>query len=561
MKRTLTLSFLLVAVAAFSQDCMTPQSQIDLTGNALRARILNAADFGWDLNEARYQPDFVTGANTPSTIFLGTLWFGGIDPAGNLKIAAGGYRNTSSTSSSFYSGPLDPATGTTMGATCANWDRFFRVTAAEINAFLNDLSDGTLSAAHTAVRSWPARGNPFFAGVTGFSLPNQFLAPFHDADGDGSYDPMKGDYPVVQLQGLAAFVPDEQIWTVVNDQGGGAGSVFPLQAEIHITHFTFSCPDKPLINNAMFTSHKIINRSSEQLDSFSVALYVDFDLGCYADDYLGSHPATNSFYTYNRSNTDLAPCGGVLSYGVNPPVQAVTFLNQSLDRFMPIYNASVGSPTPATTDPTNLVEYFRYLTGSWRDGLPLTGAGSGYNPVLPTPVATHAFPGNPNNANEWSMLSANQPGGDQRGLGAHQFGTFAPGQIVELHTAWTYHRGPGLTHLQNVTRMLDEVPHLPVLYVNNFADVCTSAVSTSNLTGGAKLTVWPNPATSAVHVRMAEAGSGVIRVLDQTGRLVTERQFSDTDTVRLETDVWPAGIYWVQLHDAYGVAVRKVVVQ
>lgn len=564
MKFVPTFFALFFAVAATAQPCSAPQAQIDLAGNALRARILNAADFGWDITNPSYHPDYVAGAVNPSTIFLGTVWYGGLDPAGNLKLAAGRYRNPLSSSSPFYTGPLNPATGTTSGGVCANWDRFFRVTAAEINAFLNDLGDGTLSGPHNAVRGWPGRGNPFFTGIHGFDLPDQNLAPFFDADGNGVYDPLKGDYPVVHLQGLDPFVPDEQIWTVVNDQGGGATNPSAtMQTEIHITYFAFNCPEKPLLDHAMFTSHKIINRSTETINPFLTGLYVDFDLGCHTDDYLGSHPATNTFYAYNRTNTDLfhGLCDGVPSYGNNPPVQAVTFLNRQLDRFMPIYNASEGTPHPATTDPGTIQEYYHYMNGSWRDGVPLTAGGSGYDSTLSNPETTHAFPGNPNIPGEWSMLGANQPGGDQRGLGVHNFGPFAPGQIVELTTAWSYHRGPGLTHLQNVALMLDEVPHLRVLYANNFADVCTSPVSTDEQALPLGLTIWPNPATDEIHLRLADSGSGSIQVFDAPGRLVEIHTFTNTDVMRLDTESWFAGAYMLHVRTERGMAIRKVVVR
>lgn len=565
MKLALMLFALLWAGAATAQPCTAPQAQIDLAANALRARILNAADFGWDLSDARFHPNYAAGTINPSTIFLGTIWCGGPDAAGNLHLAAGNYRTPGATTSGFYAGPLSATTGTTTGTHCANWDRFFRVTAAEIQAFLADLSDGTLSAPHNAVRGWPAHGNPFFAAVTGFDLPDQDLAPFFDADGDGLYDPMKGDYPVVQLQGLDPFVPDEQIWTVVNDQGGGAPSSLhvPIQVEVQITYFAFNCPDKPLLHNAMFTAHKFINRSAESINPFSAGLFVDFDLGCYSDDYLGSHPATNTFYVYNRTNTDLAPgsCSGIPSYGVNPPVQATTFLNKSLDRFMPIFNTSVGTPNPATTDPTTSLEYHNYMNGLWRNGLPLTAGGSGYDATLSNPVTAHAFPGNPNNPGEWSMVSANLPGGDQRGLGVHNFGPFAPGQIAELAAAWTYHRDPGLTHLQNVALMLDEVPHLHVLYANNFADVCTSSVSTHETPARLDLAVWPNPATDEIHLRLADAGNGALQVFDATGRLVASRVFTGTDSLYLDTSGWPTGAYLLHIRTEQGVAVRKVVVR
>jgi len=133
---------------------------------------------------------------------------------------------------------------------------------------------------------------------------------------------MAGDYPVVQLQGMPEFVPDMQIWQVTNDDGGGAPDPVtngkPLQADIQITYFVFNCPDNPLLNNAMFTSHKLINRASVLVDSFRLAMYVDFDLGCYKDDYLGCNAARNTFYAYNRTNTDQGTnCDGLATFGIN----------------------------------------------------------------------------------------------------------------------------------------------------------------------------------------------------------------------------------------------------
>lgn len=559
MKSTLTFIACLYYLSLFSQVCVPPIKEEILNSNALRVNILNASDFGRTNNKALYQPDYEEGTESPSTIHLGTVWYGGLDSDGKIRMGAGRYRN--SISSPFYSGPLDSQTASTTLNDCSNWDVLFRVTASDIVAFLEDLSDGIIEYSHDAVLSWPAFGNPHFSSLMGFNLPDQQLASFHDANNDGVYNPMHGDYPVVQLQGLDAFVPNEQIWSIVNDEGGGATGVLSVPLEMHITYFVFHCPEKPMIHNAMFTSHKFINRSNITLDSFCIAHYVDFDLGCYIDDFAGSNPSTNSFYAYNSSNIDQESnlCNGTLSYGINPPVQAVTFLNKSLDGFMPIFNPGIDGMLPVS-DPRSPIEYFRYLHGFWRDGLPLTSGGSGYDPSLSGPGATHAFPGNPNIGTEWSMLSAGVSKNDMRGLGIHRVGTYSPGQILELNTAFTYHRGPGLNHLENVNLMLEEVPHLAVLYANNFTDVCTSSVSVNEPGSQPELKMWPNPVNKNLQLQMSEAGLKTVRVFDISGRLMTSKIWDDIGTLHLDTETWPAGTYILHITTKSRIVTRKVIV-
>lgn len=570
MKKILyILTFLPLGLSAqpsVSAVCTNPDAQINLDGNGLLARVLSAGDFGWDLSSALYVPDFSLQALPTSTIFLGGLWYGGLDPAGNLILKATTYRSNDLTS--FYTGPLDPVTGTTEQTVCHYWDRHFAVTATEITNFLADLADGTLSGNHYSIRGWPGRGNPFFSSVWGFDLPftNQFLAPFHDEDGDGNYNPMAGDYPVVKLQGLDEFVPDQQIWQVINDQGGGAVDPvtqgLPLPAEIQVTYFVFSCPDNPLLNNAMFTSHKLINRSTYPVDSFSLAMYVDFDLGCHRDDYVGCQPATNTFYAYNRTNTDLpsSSCDAVNSFGVNPPVQAVTFLNRSMDRFIPIFNPAIGNPPAATTDPALPLEYFNYLHGHWRNGLPVTYGGSGYTTSSSAMPTTHAFPGNPNNSAEWSMKSANQPGRDERGLAIHELGTLAPGQVLELNTAWSYHRGDSLDFLGNVNLMLGEVPHLLDLYAGNFSGVCAPFVSVKSPSAENQVRVWPNPAREKFSVFLPGVRRGVANVFSQTGMLMAARSFDREEMITFDCSTWPGSMYFLQITDETGIISKVLTV-
>ncbi|MEI6410305.1 MAG: T9SS type A sorting domain-containing protein [Bacteroidota bacterium] len=531
-----------------AQGCPNPTAQIDLDGNALHVRLLNGGDLGWDFSNPSFQPEY-NGPLSPSTIFSAGLWMGGIDPAGNLILDAIRYRSDGKPS--YWPGPLNITTGSPSSIDCANWNRFFKVTAEDINAFLADLSDGVLSGAHPAIKGWPARNNPFFADVTGFDLPNNhpILAPFHDANNDGQYNPLDGDYPAIKIQGHPEFVPSIQIWYLMNDNGnidaasGGAN----IPGEIHVTAFQFNCPGNPVINNTMFTNHRLVSYATQAIDSFSMGLFVDFDLGCFSDDCVGSRPSSHTFYAYNATNLDGPSCSGTYSYGENPPVEAVSFLNTTLDRFININNVSTFTTPVGTTDPQMTVEYYHYLNGHWRDDLPLTQGNNGYNPASSIP-ATHIFPDDPNNPNGWSMTSSNLPGRDIRGLGTHYVGTLHPGQIQDLTTAWSYHRAPGLNNLQNVTRMFSDVDQIQNLFDNNFTDVCAPfVVSTQQAERHSNLRFAPNPTATQVQVSFGEALSGLMRVFDRTGKLVLEQMIDNQSILKIETSNWANGMYFFEM--------------
>ncbi|HMX04794.1 MAG TPA: hypothetical protein PKE14_09010, partial [Chitinophagales bacterium] len=78
--------------ARLNAGCADATTQIDLDINNVRARLLGAGDFWWDLqNDAKYEipkVDPSTGVIPVSSSFAGALWIGGIDAGGQLKIAA-----------------------------------------------------------------------------------------------------------------------------------------------------------------------------------------------------------------------------------------------------------------------------------------------------------------------------------------------------------------------------------------------------------------------------------------------------------------------------------------
>ncbi len=361
-----------------AQECGLPLSSIDIQGNNIKARILNGGDLFTDLANGQFIPN-PNGTNSPTTIFSAGLWMGGVSASGDLSLATVDYR--SSERGDYSAGPLD-TNGVTAASTCSNWDRMFRVTGSEIAAFKAalPLTQAQAIAQFPSIMQWPGDYNPHFSDITGFDLPSNpsGLAPFFDKDSNGNYNPLDGDYPVVRLNGHAPFVPAEIVWCVFNDQKGGAphtssgGRAF--NTEIQLTVWAMQSTTHPVLNNTVFTSHKTIYRGTDTLNSNYIGLWVDLDLGCYADDYIGCNPELNSFFVYNQDSQDGQPgnsCFGDPTFAGIPPVQSVTFLGQSMDKFM-----YMGGITPGLADPTTGAQFYNFMTGAWGDGTPLTEGGS-----------------------------------------------------------------------------------------------------------------------------------------------------------------------------------------
>ncbi|MBI5913913.1 MAG: hypothetical protein HY842_00930, partial [Bacteroidetes bacterium] len=409
----------------FREACTTAQAQIDQDVNNVRARLLTGGDIWWDRSDGKYVvPKPLPGQPEVSAIFAAGIWLGGFDPGGNLKMACQTYGNNSG-SSDYWPGPLRADDGSTSKYACDNWDRFFEVTGQEIREHLDrfrESRDGgeayTADQVPAGVRGWPGRGNPYFYATHLFPLhdSDQGLAGFWDEDGDGRYDPLQGDFPIVDLQTCqdVPMFPDQMIFWIYNDEGGGAihGETegIPIRMEIQATAFAYATDNA--LNDMTFQQHKFINRAKEDIDSMYFALWMDADLGCYLDDYIGCDPSRNLAYYYNADDVDGQPggtCGGVPTYGNTIPAIGIDIFRGPLDEnhselgmssFMYYSN---GDGPPGTTSPSTGKEFYRYMSGSWKDGTPLTYGGDGYFPGAPVNYTKYAFPGAPNDPDGWSM--------------------------------------------------------------------------------------------------------------------------------------------------------------
>jgi hypothetical protein len=283
-----------------------------------------------------------------------------------------------------------------------------------------------------------------------------------------------------------------------------------IGVEVQITAWAFSSDTEPLLNNSIFVSKKIINRSGRDYADFYAGIWTNLNIGCIYDDFIGSIPEMNAYYGYNATDFDKGNCVAgwifITGYEEMPPVQAVTILNQPLTGFNPNYYPAFGSPKPkpGMGDPQLANEHFNYLTGKWRDGTPLTRGGSGYDPTLQNPATSFAFPDNPNDPLGWSQVTANLPPYDVRGLGVMRFDAFKNGEVKTIDAVYSTHQDLSLTPVQKVNLLYDEIPRLQQWYDEHFASIQIQPHCLNDC-------VWPGDANGdgiADHFDLLAIGAG-----------------------------------------------------
>ena len=435
-------------------------ASVDLATNNVRATLQVAGDLWWDGNDGQYIVPKIepgSGYEEVSALFASGVWLGGLDPAGNLKVAAQTYGrswyNNSDQRTDFFPGPLTNY-GQIEPDTCQKWDRMFKVQGDSIRMHLDNYYQASKAgqAYHPAsiplaVKGWPARGNPYFRELYGFDLPDkiQGLAAFHDTNGNGDYEPQLGDYPIIKIRGCdTPTYPDEMVFWIFNDAGGthtqSGGDA--IQMEIHATAFAYNTLDEH--NNNTYLHYKLINRAIESIDSMYFGFWSDPDLGCYTDDYIGCDIESGLAYIYNEDaldgEQDCDDCPqSVTTYCETIPILGIDFMRGPLNEYggeigmevFTYYTSGGGCNWSPQMFPTHPQDYYNYLSGSWLDGTPFTYGGTGYNPGS-TDYVKHAFSSPPNDPAGWSMCSEGLPFGDRRMVQSAGPFRLDPGAVNEM---------------------------------------------------------------------------------------------------------------------------------
>lgn len=345
-------------------------------------------------------------------IFAGSLWMGGVDANGQLKLAAVRFLQLGQ---DFWSGPLTVNAGSgnydpnvpagddvvrdfgpadIQPDQCVKYDKFFTIRKGEVILFKSwwdsqqpgypgDPVDAPSANVLQRITNWPAHGDQLLG-------QDFYLAPFYDNEAplsgiakNGVYDAIAdGDYPWYDdilgkddvqcgVDRRVTLFGDETHWWVFNDKGNIHGETGgdPIGMEIRAQAFSFATDDE--INRMTFYNYELINRGTQTLFNTFFSKWLDPDLGLATDDYVGCDVSRGLGFCYNGDEDDN---GGTVSYGANPPAIGVDFFEG------PYLDADgIDNPGPKFDSITNTYIAPPILNALDSNGIVYRGIGTGYS--------------------------------------------------------------------------------------------------------------------------------------------------------------------------------------
>lgn len=545
--------------------------------NQVGATVRSYGSMFWDGNSLpRYQVPIDSNTNS---IFASGLWIGGYDQNKQLHLSGVSYgENTESNISlydfvpgSLYSEGDKQGQGDTLLSN--KYDRVWKIDRYDIEQFNYENAKSYIIP--DDMEDWPGNGND---GL-------EILAPYVDQNNDGIYNIEDGDYP--QIRG------DQMLWWLTNDnthpneETGG----IPLGVELQHSFYGFKY-DHPideyteLINYQTYLNIRITNQSTQRYDSVYIGVWVDADIGNAMDDYIGCDVKRNSFYFYNADSYDESS-QNFIGYGSNPPVQTVTILNGPLadedqvdndldgivdnerikmSKFV-YYNNITESSNPAITDPFIDKDYYKYLTGHWKDGSQLCYGGNGHylgggNSNIP---CDYMFPGetdpegigtNGVSQPNWSEVTEQNTPNDRRGLCSMGPFTLEPGEVNEIDILFAFIPNDGTK--SGTFNYQPDLDSLITWYQenrtpSNYENAETLGIETLQTT---EISIFPNPVDKLCNIRCNEKIIS-ISLFDIKGQKIKELNINKYETI-LNTENIQSGIYILLCETKNGFIRKKI---
>lgn len=472
---------------------------------------------------AGYEVPAGSGTNA---IYSASIWFGGSDVNGQLKMAIPTYYPGQDMWPGALTddGTADPVVPNPLVQT------LWIVSKAQIDDHISNYQNPGY-VVPVDILNWPAHGDV---------AQNQanYLAPYIDITGNGIYEPAEGDYPCIK--------GDKAVYTIVNDNTNIHGSTsLPIGLEVHYMFYQFS--SVPGLEDITFIDAHVINRGTQSLFDFTSTFFVDPDLGNYGDDFMGSDSTRNLMYAYNSDNFDENNSGN-LGYGGNPPAVGIVCLSNSVDKIGAFTNGA-GQPSG---DPSTPPQYYEMMRGNWTNGAAWTDNNG--------QATSFMYSGDPNNAAEWSEITALNPGGDRRMLmSVHDSDdVLQPWEEYDLSYAVVFAQGANnLASVEELFQVTDFVQN----YYNTMNTPCVVASVGLPELDEASVLVYPNPSNGTFVLDLKDQeGVGTATLVDMSGRIIAEQALVFGGKVDFVTNASP-GVYVIRVTSGRGDVALRVVIE
>jgi hypothetical protein len=447
MKKVLIILLITFSISVgYAQNpVLSPTGKGQLNVNNINAQITNSGMI-WSYDSYGNRTYFQENElDTAGTLMSGAIWAGGLENDSILHISVDFYGDNPG----FFPGPLR-LDGTTTSDLSIPYDRVWNLKKWEVRLF-REWYIGNIEYYEIpeTILTYPGNGNV----ASGFA--NQ-LAPFHDENGDGIYDPLTGDYPEFDLDNvLSCEAPklhgDQCIYWIMNDVGDNNISTgAPLGIELHCQAYAFIGSQS--VSNTTFYTFDIINRSNINYTEFYLGKWLDTDIGCSEDDYAECDVPRGLAFSFNADSNDNDGCNGAIGYDYNPPAFGLDFVKgplsildgldndfdntidesderMSMSRFLYRNTSGTGWGSPYPSIDT---DFYYFMSGRFKDGTELVYGGTGHisDPTATAVVTTHSFPGASDSLNwfstggidpgysVWDEISEANPKGDRRLIGS-----------------------------------------------------------------------------------------------------------------------------------------------
>lgn len=464
-----------------------------------------------------------------STIFLSKLWF-----AANEETISIAKNN-----STHNGGPIDYS---------SDLDKVWKIAGGDIKNLIDDFADGKIdNPISNEILTYPAKGNKYH----GQKLIDRGYAPFKDFNQDGKYNPYDGDYPTIG-EDLGNIIPTEMLLTISHDnQDQGVG------VEFTTIMYSLRCDEIPELENAVFTRHTFRLTKSDY-DKFHYTIFYDQDLGCHDDDNIGTDDDTQSLYIYNADNADGGANVTCATKFEHVPVQGSTFLNQSMEGSMYFMNPAGGSVMESITEPNKADEYYRLMNNIWKDGVPLTIGGTGYNEESED-FTKIVFPGNPNNSGEWVQpFMEDYQFNDPRSLANFKSSNVKKDDIIVLDAVHHFILNTSQSNIEQIDPFIDQAQVFRQMYNDGYKQTCFQYTDTEGVDVKTSFNIFPNPNNGHFSIKGLDKKGETYILYDLTGKVI-EQGVIDGRKVQLKTK--EAGMYIFELStNSKELGVSKVVI-